>query len=98
MNDPEQTRSNPAVSPQNSQRENRYDFGGKNFVMSNGKMASSENSSFQDPDLLCSTPSTNLLTELRETRQSPQEHRATVRTSCTPRQEIILACEFAMSS
>jgi len=70
----------------------------KELVMSNWKMTLSGNSSFQDPDLLFPTPSTNLVRELRESPQSPQERCATVRTSCAQRQEINFECEFAISS
>ena len=45
-------------------------------------------------ELLFPTPSTNLF---RELPQSPQERCAMVRTSCAPRQEMIFACEFAIS-
>jgi len=89
MNEIEPTRSNPAVFPKIRNMEITTTTYQQHFVMSNWKMTLSENSSFQDPDLLFPTPSTNLFRELRESPQSPQERCAMVRITCAQRQEII---------
>ena len=90
MNEIEPRRSNPAVFPKIrnicyvvvsiSFMEIATTTQQKQLVMSNWKMTLSENSSFQDPDLLFPTPSTNLFRVTAESAGALRDGANVVRT------------------